>query len=315
MSARSSTVGPSPLASTPTTPVPPTPVVDLVAEVAQPLRDDAGGPVLGERELGVRVQVAVDRGQVSQVNGTGHGSPPPTLQSQRMSRDGLPHAKATHPGSPSATSRRALVARHGDGAGGEAADLGEFELAGRGAREGGEQQDDARGPCSRPGGGGPRPSAPARSASASAVATTATTRSPQVSSGTPTTDASVTPGWASRTSSTSCGCTFSPPVLITPGAAAEEPDRAVGVHRRQVAGHRVADSADGAERRRWSSPRPCSSPRGSGRRRRACRPAPLPGTTSAPSAVSTRVAAAGKNRDGRSADRRGDRERERAALA
>lgn len=48
------------------------------------------------------------------------------------------------------------------------------------------------------------------------TATTAATRSPQVSSGTPTTTQSVTPGWESRAFSTSCGCTFSPPVLITP---------------------------------------------------------------------------------------------------
>ena len=48
----------------------------LVAEVAQPRGHDPGRPVLGERELGMRVQIAIDLGQVSQVNGTGHSSPP-----------------------------------------------------------------------------------------------------------------------------------------------------------------------------------------------------------------------------------------------
>ncbi len=48
------------------------------------------------------------------------------------------------------------------------------------------------------------------------VATTAATRSPQVSSGMPTTTPSMTSGWLMSASSTSCGCTFSPPVLMTP---------------------------------------------------------------------------------------------------
>ena len=44
--------------------------------------------------------------------------------------------------------------------------------------------------------------------------TTAATRWPQRSSGTPTTSTSYTAGWSLRTDSTSSGCTFSPPVLM-----------------------------------------------------------------------------------------------------
>ena len=57
-----------PLRSTPTTPVPPTPSVRLEPGLAQPGRADPGRTGLGERELRVAVQVAV------QVGERGHGT-------------------------------------------------------------------------------------------------------------------------------------------------------------------------------------------------------------------------------------------------
>jgi hypothetical protein len=49
---------------------------DLVAKASQPFRDDARRPVLGERKLRMRVQVAVQRGQLIQVRDIGHRKPP-----------------------------------------------------------------------------------------------------------------------------------------------------------------------------------------------------------------------------------------------
>jgi hypothetical protein len=47
-----------------------------VPQLLQPRRDDRGGPVLGERELGMSVQVAVDPGQAGEVGGIGHDGHP-----------------------------------------------------------------------------------------------------------------------------------------------------------------------------------------------------------------------------------------------
>ena len=80
--------------------------------------------------------------------------------------------------------------------------------------------------------------------------TTATTRSPQRSSGTPTTTASNTPACAFSTDSTSSGYTFSPPVLIDteprPSSVIVPSSSMRGV----VAGHRPAHAVDHGERRR-----------------------------------------------------------------
>ena len=61
MSARSSTTGPVRSRRTPTTPVPAMPSTTSHAVLAQPGRDDPRRPVLGEGQLGVGVQVGVDR--------------------------------------------------------------------------------------------------------------------------------------------------------------------------------------------------------------------------------------------------------------
>ena len=70
-SVRSSTTGPGPLRSTPTTPWPPTPAGDRVAVGGQPAGEPGGGAVLGAGQLGVAVHVEVELGDGRQYGG-GH---------------------------------------------------------------------------------------------------------------------------------------------------------------------------------------------------------------------------------------------------
>ena len=60
MSARSMTVGPSPLRSTPTTPVPPIAGAHLAAGPLELLGGFGGGALLVVRELGMGMEVAVE---------------------------------------------------------------------------------------------------------------------------------------------------------------------------------------------------------------------------------------------------------------
>ena len=102
--------------------------------------------------------------------------------------------------------------------------------------------------------GGSAPAAPRATAGCRRTpgrsSTTAVTCEPKRSLGVPTTVASNTAGWRLSAFSTSSGKIFSPPELIDTDPAPVDDDGAVGVDRRQVAGHRVAHAVDHRERRR-----------------------------------------------------------------
>ena len=88
MSARSSTVGPAPLDSTPTTPVPPMPGLDRAAILLQLPGDALGGALFLVGQLGMLVQILVESllvGLEAVVAGQdllepAHGRRPPLLE-------------------------------------------------------------------------------------------------------------------------------------------------------------------------------------------------------------------------------------------
>ena len=104
--------------------------------------------------------------------------------------------------------------------------------------------------------------------------TTATTRSPQRSSGTPTTTASNTASCDFSADSTSSGYTFSPPVLIDTEPRPSSGDGAVVLDAGVVAGHRPPHAVDHRERGRGLLRVLVVPERARGRGGRACRPHP-----------------------------------------
>ena len=137
--------------------------------------------------------------------------------------------------------------------------------------------------------------------------TSATTISPQRSSGTPTTTQSNTSGCDAQRELDLFGVDLLAAGVDARRAAAEQADRAVGLDASRS--RRGSSSAGrrpcGTSRR--SSRDPCSSRAGSRRRRRACRSRSSPGCTSSPSSVTTTTRSLGLEPRGR------DRRRPRAS--